>query len=40
MLVLHQGQVEELGTHEELLAAEGLYYTLHNLQFQDEPTEP
>ncbi len=36
VLVLHNGQVEELGTHQELLAAQGLYSTLHSLQFQDE----
>jgi ATP-binding cassette, subfamily B, multidrug efflux pump len=41
VLVLHHGQVEELGTHEELLAREGLYYRLHTLQFQvDEETLP
>ena len=34
VLVLHHGRVEELGTHEELLARRGLYYTLHTLQFQ------
>ncbi len=34
VLVLHHGRVEELGTHEELLAHRGLYYTLHTLQFQ------
>jgi ATP-binding cassette subfamily B protein len=34
VLVLHHGRVEELGTHEELLAKRGLYYTLHTLQFQ------
>jgi ATP-binding cassette subfamily B protein len=37
VLVLHHGRVQELGSHTELLAAEGLYYTLHNLQFQDDP---
>lgn len=37
VLVLHQGRVEELGTHEELLARRGLYYRLHTLQFQSEP---
>ena len=36
VLVLNQGEVEELGSHEELLAAQGLYATLHSLQFQDE----
>lgn len=35
VLVLHHGRVKELGTHEELLAAQGLYYTLHSLQFQE-----
>jgi ATP-binding cassette subfamily B protein len=44
VLVLQNGRVEELGTHEELLAKKGLYYTLHSLQFQedagdDEPVE-
>jgi ABC-type multidrug transport system fused ATPase/permease subunit len=38
-MVLDQGQVIEIGSHEELLAAEGLYATLHSLQFQDaDPT--
>jgi ATP-binding cassette, subfamily B, multidrug efflux pump len=35
VLVLHHGVVREYGTHEELLAARGIYYTLHELQFQD-----
>ena len=35
VLVLHHGVVRELGTQEELLALRGLYYTLHELQFQD-----
>lgn len=35
ILVLHQGQVRELGTHEELIEKKGIYYTLHELQFQD-----
>ncbi len=39
VLVLQQGKVEELGTHEELLAAEGLYFKLHSLQFQDSEEE-
>ena len=40
VLVLDHGEIVELGTHEELLAAEGLYYTLHSLQFQDEDLDP
>ena len=35
VLVLHHGVVKELGTHDELIAARGIYYTLHELQFQD-----
>ncbi len=35
ILVLKDGAVKELGTHEELMAARGVYYTLHELQFQD-----
>ena len=35
ILVLHHGVVREYGSHEELLALKGLYYTLHELQFQD-----
>lgn len=35
VLVLDDGQVAELGTHEELLQAKGIYHTLYSLQFQD-----
>ena len=35
VLVLHHGEVREYGTHDELLAQNGIYYTLHELQFQD-----
>ena len=35
ILVLHHGMVKELGTHDELIAQRGIYYTLHELQFQD-----
>ena len=35
ILVLHHGLVREIGTHEELIKKQGIYYTLHELQFQD-----
>jgi ATP-binding cassette, subfamily B, multidrug efflux pump len=31
ILVMHKGQVREVGTHEELLAAKGLYHRLYHL---------
>jgi len=38
ILVLHHGELEEEGTHEELLAREGLYARLHELQFTTSPS--
>ena len=34
ILVLHKGRVREEGTHDDLLAAGGIYSTLHRLQFR------
>ena len=36
VLVFNNGIIEELGSHEELLQANGLYATLHKLQYQEE----
>jgi ATP-binding cassette subfamily B protein len=36
VLVLNHGEVAEIGSHDELLAADGLYATLHSLQFQSD----
>jgi ATP-binding cassette subfamily B protein len=38
ILVLHKGKVRELGTHQELLAARGIYYKLYQLQYKDQET--
>ena len=39
VMVLNHGQVAELGRHEDLLAVDGIYATLHNLQFQNPDPE-
>jgi ATP-binding cassette, subfamily B, multidrug efflux pump len=36
ILVLHKGQLREAGTHQELLAHRGLYFTLYQLQYKDQ----
>jgi ATP-binding cassette subfamily B protein len=36
ILVLHKGEVRELGTHQELLAQRGIYWKLYQLQFRDQ----
>ena len=36
IVVLHKGVVREQGTHQELLALEGLYRRLYELQYQDQ----
>jgi len=35
ILVLEQGEVRESGTHQQLMAAKGLYCRLHDMQFKD-----
>src|SRR4030095_10545069 len=34
ILVLHKGQVREVGTHQELLAQRGIYFKLFEMQYQ------
>ena len=36
ILVLHKGEVRELGTHQELLALRGIYHKLYLLQYRDQ----
>jgi ATP-binding cassette subfamily B protein len=36
ILVLHKGQLREVGTHQELLAQRGIYYKLFELQYRQE----
>lgn len=39
IVVLEQGKIVEMGTHQELLAAAGFYKRLHSLQFPEPPQE-
>jgi ABC-type multidrug transport system fused ATPase/permease subunit len=34
-VVLTEGKIREIGTHDELIARGGLYRTLYELQFQE-----
>ncbi len=36
ILVMHKGRIREEGTHQELLAKRGMYWTLYQLQYQDQ----
>ena len=36
ILVMHKGQLRESGTHQELLALDGLYTRLYQLQYQEQ----
>jgi len=36
IIVMHKGQVREMGTHQELLARKGIYYRLYQLQYKDQ----
>jgi len=36
ILVMHKGQVREMGSHQELLAKRGIYYKLYQLQYKDQ----
>lgn len=36
IIVMHKGEIKEVGTHQELLAKGGLYYKLYQLQYKEE----
>jgi ATP-binding cassette subfamily B protein len=36
ILVMHKGKLREMGTHQELLALRGVYWTLYQLQYKDQ----
>jgi ATP-binding cassette, subfamily B, multidrug efflux pump len=39
IFVLHKGQLRESGSHQQLLAAKGLYFKLYQLQYKDQDVE-
>ncbi len=39
ILVMHKGELREMGTHQELLAKKGIYYKLYQLQYKDQEIE-
>jgi ATP-binding cassette subfamily B protein len=40
ILVMHKGQLREMGSHQELLAHRGLYWKLYQLQYKDQEQGP
>ena len=36
IIVMHKGQVREIGSHQQLLAQRGIYYKLYQLQYKDQ----
>jgi ATP-binding cassette subfamily B protein len=36
IIVMHKGQVREMGTHQQLLGQRGIYYKLYQLQYKDQ----
>ncbi len=36
IVVMHHGRIREVGTHQELLAMDGIYRTLYELQYKDQ----
>lgn len=40
IFVMHKGQLRESGSHQQLLAARGLYFKLYQLQYKDQELAP
>ena len=36
IIVMHKGQVREMGSHQQLLSQRGIYYKLYQLQYKDQ----
>jgi ATP-binding cassette subfamily B protein len=40
IVVMHKGQVREMGNHQELLGQRGIYWKLYQLQYKDQEVAP
>jgi ATP-binding cassette subfamily B multidrug efflux pump len=40
IIVLDKGEIKEMGSHDELIAHQGFYYKLHQMQFEKHVTVP
>jgi len=40
IIVLHKGEIREMGSHQELLARDGIYRKLYRLQYKDQELKP
>jgi ATP-binding cassette, subfamily B, multidrug efflux pump len=40
IIVLHKGEIREMGSHDELLKQNGIYRTLYELQYKDQEAAP
>ncbi|MDP3829709.1 MAG: ATP-binding cassette domain-containing protein, partial [Ignavibacteriaceae bacterium] len=36
IIVMHKGEIKEIGNHQELLTKKGIYYKLYQLQYKDQ----
>ena len=36
IIVMHKGEIREMGTHQELLAQSGIYFKLYQLQYKEQ----
>ncbi|MFZ4620788.1 MAG: ATP-binding cassette domain-containing protein, partial [Bacteroidota bacterium] len=36
IVVMHKGEIREMGTHQELLSHKGIYYKLYLLQYKEQ----
>lgn len=40
IIVMHKGEIREMGTHQELLSLGGIYYKLYRLQYKEQERSP